>query len=191
MQRRTPQAADEDLLRSFFHKLSDHSVYLRYFRKMRSLPQRILQSFTDVDYSTDLALVALYPHDKDKGRQELVAIAQFITPAVFRRPSVNDLTTSAAGGNRAAADTSYYAPEIAFQVRDDWQGEGLGKYLFSRLVEASKSFGCFKQFKADVLADNKGMRRVFETSGIPYKTKIEFGVVTYVFDLPEKELDQK
>jgi hypothetical protein len=55
------KAADEDLLRVFFHKLSDHSVYLRYFRKMDSMPQLILQKYADIDYSRDMALIVLWP----------------------------------------------------------------------------------------------------------------------------------
>jgi len=51
------KAIDEDNLRNFFHQLSDHSVYLRYFRKLRSMPQRILQKTTDLDYTRDMAIV--------------------------------------------------------------------------------------------------------------------------------------
>jgi RimJ/RimL family protein N-acetyltransferase len=81
-------------------------------------------------------------------------------------------------------------PELAFQVRDDWQGEGLGKYLFLRLVEISQSFGGVMCLKADVLADNRGMRHILEQSGIPYKKRSDFGVVSYTFELPEK-LEEK
>ena len=45
-------AVDEDQLRSFFHKLSDRSVYLRYFCKLKSIAQRILQKTPDLDYWT-------------------------------------------------------------------------------------------------------------------------------------------
>ena len=154
------KAVDEDMLRDFFHKLSDHSVYLRYFRKMPSMPQRILQKFTDVDYSSDMALIALYP--VDSSNPELVGIAQWIS------------------------DPHDGIPEVAFQVRDDWQGQGLGKFLFLRLVEMATFFGVAK-FKADVLVDNKAMRRVFESSGIPYTRRSEFGVTTYVFTMPKDE----
>lgn len=157
---------DEDVLRSFFHKLSDHSVYLRYFRKMQSMPQRILQQFTDLNYSSDMALVVLYPPPHPCGNSsELVAIGQWITDP-------RDI---------------HSAPEMAFQVRDDWQGHGLGKYLFLRLLELSKYFHEHVQFKADVLADNHAMRHVLEKAPIPYRKRSEFGVVTYTFDLPEKE----
>ena len=167
---RPVKAADEDLLRSFFHKLSDHSVYLRYFRKMDSMPQLILQKYSDIDYSNDMALVVLSPPPadaRDTGSSELVAIGQWIASPQEHRTG---------------------HPEIAFQVRDDWQGEGLGKYLFLRLVEISKSFENCVQLKADVLADNEGMRHIFEHSGVPFTKRSDFGVVTYTFDLPAKDL---
>ena len=41
----------------------------------------------------------------------------------------------------------------------------------------------FTQFKADVLADNKGMNYIFQHTGIPYTKKSDFGVYTYIFDL--------
>jgi len=133
------------------------------------MSHRILQKYTDVDYSRDMALVALYPPPDSRfshRQQELVGIAQWI-------------------GNGSGADV----PEIAFQVRDDWQGEGLGKYLFLCLVEVSTFSGC-TAFRADVLADNRAMRRVFEKAGVPYTTKCDFGVVTYQFDLSEKSREE-
>jgi GNAT superfamily N-acetyltransferase len=156
------KAADIDKLRSFFHKLSDHSVYLRYFRIMKSMPQCILQQTTDVDYSTDMAIVALSPPTGVGVPQELVGIAQWISDI-----------------------HNHGVPEIAFQVRDDWQGEGLGTYLFSRLVEIARNLG-ERELKADVLADNRGMNGIFKRSGVPHVRRTDFGVVTYAFDLGEE-----
>lgn len=125
------------------------------------MPQRILQKTADVDYSSNMALVVLFPPD-DASRHELVGIAQWI------------------------ADSKDGVPEVAFQVRDDWQGEGLGSFLFARLLEISGQFGITK-FKADVLADNRAMRRVFEKSNVPRTCRADFGVVTYIFDLAKME----
>ena len=152
---------DEEQLRNFFHRLSDHSVYLRYFRKMKSMPQRILQRTTDVDYSKDMAIVVLSPPDSP--RFEIVAIGQWVSD-----PRIVDGTDD--------------CPEIAFQVRDDWQGEGLGSYLFKRLIEIAKDLGVPK-LKADVLADNQGMNSVFQKANTPYEKHSDFGVHTYIFDL--------
>jgi GNAT superfamily N-acetyltransferase len=125
------------------------------------MPQRILQKTADVDYSNDMALVVLSPPD---GLQhELVAIGQWVS------------------------DPRGGLPEIAFQVRDDWQGEGLGTYLFQRLVEIAKNVGLPK-LKADVLADNKGMNIVFQKSGVRYMRRSDFGVMTYTFILETESM---
>jgi GNAT superfamily N-acetyltransferase len=153
------KAVDEDLLRSFFHKLSNHSVYLRYFRVLKSMPQRILQKTTDLDYSRDMAIVVLYP--PDAAQQELIGIGQWIL------------------------DKKDGVPEVAFQVRDDWQGEGLGTFLFSHLLAMCEAFG-ITQLKADVLGDNVGMRRVFEKSNVSRTCHVDFGVISYRFDVSQK-----
>jgi len=151
---------DEDGLRAFFHKLSDHSVYLRYFRKLRSMPQRILQRTADIDYSTDMAIVVLSPPDQFDN--EIVGIAQW---------------------NSDIHVPSY--PEVAFQVRDDWQGEGLGTYLFHKILEIAKTTG-IEKVKADVLADNKAMNTLVEKSGYKYIRRSDFGVFSYEIRLKEE-----
>lgn len=150
------KAIDEDLLRDFFHKLSDQNVYMRYFAQLRSLPQKVLKSFSDIDYSTDMALVALSP--PETANHEIVAIGQWIV------------------------DPEDNVPEIAFQVRDDWQGEGLGKFMLEKLMEIARNNG-IKYLKADVLADNQAMNIVFEQLQVPYKRKSEVGVFHYIFEL--------
>ena len=150
------KAVDEDRLRDFFHKLSDQNVYMRYFTRIRSLPQKVLKRFTDIDYHKDMALLALYPTQST--RQEIVGIAQWMI------------------------DEHDGLPELALQIRDDWQGQGLGKFLFLRLIKIARSYNIIK-LKADVLANNDAMNRVFETAGIPYQRKTEIGVHTYAFDL--------
>ncbi|MFT5542094.1 MAG: acyl-CoA hydrolase/GNAT superfamily N-acetyltransferase [Glaciecola sp.] len=150
------KALDEDRLRAFFHKLSDHNVYMRYFSHIRSLPQKVLKQYSDIDYAKDMALVVLYPPESTQ--QEIVGIGQWFI------------------------DQHDGVPELAFQVRDDWQGQGLGNFIFSRLIEVAKSYE-IGQLKADVLASNNAMNRIFETSGIPYHRKVELGVYSYIFAL--------
>ena len=125
------------------------------------MPQRILQKTADVDYSKDMALVVLSP--PDAYNHELVGIAQWVS--------------APKGG----------PPEMAFQVRDDWQGEGLGTYLFQRLIVIAKTLGV-TELKADVLSDNKGMNTIFEKSQTPFSKTSDFGVVSYMFDLAKESM---
>ncbi|MBF0353365.1 MAG: GNAT family N-acetyltransferase [SAR324 cluster bacterium] len=153
------KAVDEGHVKDFFHKLSDRSIYMRYFKHIRSLPQLVLQKFTDIDYSRDMALAALYP--PEEANHEMVGMAQWVI------------------------DTHDGVPEIAFQVLDEWQGQGLGKYLLYRLIEIAQDSGHIK-VKADVLCDNTAMNKTFERAGYPFERKAEFGVYSYVFDITGK-----
>ncbi|MFT4653950.1 MAG: acyl-CoA hydrolase/RimJ/RimL family protein N-acetyltransferase [Patiriisocius sp.] len=153
---RAIKALDEDRLRDFFHKLSDQNVYMRYFSHLRSLPQKVLKQFSDIDYAKNMALVVLYPPQSIQ--QEIVGIGQWFI------------------------DAHAGVPEIALQIRDDWQGQGLGYFMFLRLIKIAKSYE-IRQLKADVLIDNTAMNRIFERSGIPYQRKAELGIYSYVFNL--------
>ena len=137
------KATDEDQLRDFFHHLSDQSVYMRYFRKIKSLPQRILRKTADIDYSTNMAIVALYPPDNAHG--EIIGLGQWIAHETHNNSNnniggfvnaENDFINS--NGHDHRQEKLSPPPEIAFQVRDDWQGNGLGKFFFLRLAELSK-----------------------------------------------------
>jgi len=156
------KAVDEDRLRDFFHQLSDQNVYMRYFTPIRSLPQKVLKRFSDIDYHKDMALIALYPPQANQ--QEIVGIGQWIM------------------------DEHDSMPELALQIHDNWQGQGLGKFLFLQLVAIARSYNINK-FKADLLADNSAMNHVFESAGIPYQKKVELGVYSFVFDLKASGAD--
>ena len=58
---------------------------------------------------------------------------------------------------------------------DDWQGKGLGTQLMQALVEAAQRQG-IAGFTADVLANNKGMLRVFHQHGLPVESRLEGNV---------------
>jgi acetyltransferase len=133
---------------------------MRYFTQIRSLPQKVLKQFSDIDYHKDMALVVLHP--PQTAQQKIVAIGQWII------------------------DEHDGMPELALQVRDDWQGQGLGKFLFLRLIEIAKTYHINK-LKADVLANNDAMNRVFDTAGIPYQKKVELGVYSFFFDLSREK----
>ena len=152
------KVVDEDRVRDFFHKLSDHNVYMRYFAKVSSLPQKVLKQYTDIDYGTNMALVALSP--PDAAQHQVVGIAQWFI------------------------DEHSEEPEIAFQVSDDWHGEGLGYFLFEKLINIGREQG-IKRMKADVISTNAPMIAIIEKSGLNYERTLEFGVYTYVLFLTE------
>ncbi len=152
---RPVKATDEDKVRDFFHSLSDRNIYLRYFRQLRSLPHQVLQGFVDIDYSRNMSLVVINSASK---AQEIVGIGQWVM------------------------DENDNIPDLAFQIQDDWQGHGLGSYLMKRLIEIAQSYQ-ITHLKADVLAENTPMLRVFEHIDYPITKKAEFGVITLVIEI--------
>ncbi len=72
--------------------------------------------------------------------------------------------------------------EVAFLVRDDHQGHGLGSALFRHLVDAARDRG-FTRFVAEVLPQNGRMMTTFAHSGLPVQRHYEDGVVRLDIEL--------
>ena len=76
--------------------------------------------------------------------------------------------------------------EIAFVVRDDHQGRGLGSVLLEHIASAGRERG-LRRFTAEVLPNNRKMLAVFEEAGYASETSYEDGVVHLDFDLAVTE----
>ena len=154
---------DEPMIKDMFYSFSEKTVYLRYHGSLKSMPHNRLQVFCNVDYDTEMALVAVIGA---AGREEVVGVGRYMTDAT---------KTSA---------------ELAFVVRDDFQRKGLGSYLFHRLIEIARDSG-IRKFAADVLTENSGMLKIFHRSGLNVETSNDQGVVRVEMSLaestPEKE----
>jgi acyl-CoA hydrolase len=143
---------DEPLIREMFYKFSEQTVYLRYHGQLKSMPHNKLQVFCNIDYDTEMALVAQIGESDD---QEIIGVARYMTDA----------------GKGSA--------ELAFVVGDDWQRQGLGTKMCHRLMEVAQEEG-IRKFTADVLAENSGMLKIFHRSGMNVETSSEEGVVHVV-----------
>ena len=159
---RPVRPTDEAMIREAFYKLSAESVYRRFFSNITSLRRDDLIQSAAVDFEDEVLLVARW---RDKGRDQLVA------------------------GARYCIEPSTGAADVAFTVLDDWQGQGIGSYLFTRLVEIGRARG-IAAFTADVLAGNTGMLRVFhEHAPTPIESRLESGVYHLRFALRDPETD--
>ncbi len=74
------------------------------------------------------------------------------------------------------------AAEVAFVVRDDHQGRGLGSILLEHLAAAARENG-IERFEAEVLMENRQMPRVFRQAGYQISREIEEGVLHLEFDI--------
>ncbi|MBZ5627234.1 MAG: bifunctional acetate--CoA ligase family protein/GNAT family N-acetyltransferase [Acidobacteriia bacterium] len=106
---------DEPVMIDFHSRLSDRSVYLRYFQPLK-LTQRTaherLTRICFIDYNREMALVTELKHPDGHG--EILAVGRL---------------SKLHGRNEA---------EIAVLVRDEYQHKGLGTELVSRLLQIAK-----------------------------------------------------
>ncbi len=140
---------DEPMMKEMFYSFSERTRYLRFHGPMKALPHNRLQVFCNVDYSEEMALISIVG---EPGEEDVVAVGRYL--------------------HDAADNTA----EVAFTVRDDWQGKGLGTLLFSHLVTIGREHG-IEKFIAEVLPENVPMLNVFHHSNCHVTTKTESGVV--------------
>jgi acetyltransferase len=149
---------DEPKMVRFHEKLSEQSVYLRYFRSFQ-LDQRVeherLTRICFVDYDRTIALVIEYTNpETDEG--EIVAAGR-LTRLVNPEEA-----------------------EFAMIVRDDFQRRGLGTQLLKHLVQVGQSEG-IKHIIAYMLPENRGMIQVSERLG--FQMEREEDMVKAVMEL--------
>ena len=115
---------------------------------------RQIQDFVYIDHRRDVAVVATLPEVQG---DQIIAVGTYY---------LNESTNKA---------------EVAFVVRDSWQGKGLGTFIFQHLIKIAKRNG-IAGFTAEVLRDNERMQSVFNNSGLNVSSSLEEGV--YSFDMP-------
>lgn len=145
---RPVKISDEPLLKDFFYALSDESLRRRFLGATHSMPHERLQQFVVINYTRDMIILAILKEDEEK--EEVVGIGQY------------------------SVDEASHTADVAFAVRDDYQGQGIGAQLLSYLTFLAKKRGLLG-FTADVLADNWRMLHLFEKMGFDIKKKLEAG----------------
>ncbi len=144
---------DEPLMIDFHSRLSDRSVYLRYFQPLK-LTQRTaherLTRICFIDYDREMALVAVRKHDD--GTNEIIAVGRL----------------SKIHGTEEA--------EIAVLVRDEFQHQGLGTELVSRLMRVAQDEN-LKYVSSTMLGINREMRAICNRLGFRLSVDMEEDVV--------------
>jgi GNAT superfamily N-acetyltransferase len=134
-------------LQRFHHRLSDRSIYLRFFGAKPELSDKKAGYFTNVDGINRFALVALDPEREG----EIIAVVSF--------------------DREGETDRAEYAAA----VEDPWQGRGLGLALTRRLIEAALNRE-IRVFTGVVLFENKRMLNLLRDLGLPETLRYEDGV---------------
>ncbi len=141
---------DEPLMTEFTMGLSPDNLYLRYFHAVSPsslISHEQLARMCFVDYNREMALVAVQNDAKTK-RPQIIAHGQL---------------TKLHGSNDA---------EFAIQVRDQYQGTGLGTELLNRLLEIARDEG-IERVVAEIMPENVGMRRICTKLGFSFKRLLD------------------
>jgi acyl-CoA hydrolase/GNAT superfamily N-acetyltransferase len=126
--------SDEFAYRNFFYSLQEKTIYFRFFYKMRNFTHEVVQKqWASLDYRQNISIIGLA---QKGGHKEIIAI-----------------------GSYAKEDDQ--RAEVAFVVREDYQGKGLGSFLLELLEGIAKQNG-FSAFTATVLRENSNMLKVFK-----------------------------
>jgi RimJ/RimL family protein N-acetyltransferase len=129
---RPARAGDAGALQALFHRLSSDDIYKRFFRSVRSLTYKELQTQCNVNHETEVAFLAV---TGPRENEEIVGSACY-----WFSPTTN-------------------LAEVAFMVSPEWQGTGVGTALQTRLVEYAISRGV-RGFVAAILPRNVSMLRL-------------------------------
>ncbi len=103
---------DAEIERDFVHRLSEQSRFLRFMFGLQDLTPAMLSKFTQVDYDRELALIVVVR--LPDGREQQIGVARYIT-----LPDEESC-------------------EFAIVVSDEWQGRGVARQLFRRLIDVAR-----------------------------------------------------
>lgn len=147
---------DEDMMRDLFYACSADTLYHRFFTKMKAMPHRKLKKFVNIDYVNTMALASVTKEDE---HEMIVAVGRY------------------------SVDKATNAAEVAFIVRDDWQGQRLGISMFNQLLDVARKRG-IGRFTADVLHDNARMLHIFhKCAPTPIESTLDDGVYHLSFSI--------
>ncbi|MEQ1532367.1 MAG: bifunctional acetate--CoA ligase family protein/GNAT family N-acetyltransferase [Sideroxydans sp.] len=136
---------DAQLVKQFVHDLSNETKYFRFMNSVQELTEEMLSRLTQIDYSRELALVAV----TELHAQEVQL-----------------------GVARYAINPDGKTCEFALVVADNITGKGLGQKLMLSLMEAARSKG-LEIIEGEVLSHNHNMLKLMTRLGFSIKNSTE------------------
>ncbi len=131
---RPSKASDVEGLQDIFYNLRPEDVYTRFFIHLKSFTESKAQHLCNVDYENEMAFIAV------TGQRENQKVI---------------------GSSCYFVDQTDNLAEVAYMIRPEWQGMGVGAALQHRITEYAKSKG-LRGFKADILIRNERMHRLIQ-----------------------------
>jgi acetyltransferase len=128
---------DAEMEDRFVRELTAESRYFRFMNQLQELSQEMLVRFTQIDYHSEMALIAVTAAD---GRDHQIGVARYTTNL--------DKTSC----------------EFALTVSDDWQHRGIGHILMKDLMDVARDRD-LSEMEGQVLSNNKKMLDLVRTLG--------------------------
>lgn len=125
---------DAELEQKFVRDLSEESRYFRFMNSVQELSESMLVRFTQIDYSREMALLAV---TEEQGREVELGVTRF------------------------AINPDGESCEFALVVADNMRGKGLGNKLMIALIDAARSKG-MKVMEGEVLNNNASMLKLMK-----------------------------
>jgi acetyltransferase len=122
---------DEPQHRAFIEQVQPEDLRLRFFYSRRELPRSELARLTQIDYSREMAFLAV--RRGPDGKEETLGVV------------------------RAMADPDNVEAEFAIVVRSDLKGRGLGHILLAKMIAYLKAKGT-RRMVGVVMRENVAMR---------------------------------
>jgi acyl-CoA hydrolase/GNAT superfamily N-acetyltransferase len=141
---------DEVQLQDFFYSHSEETIYLRYFRTVRSMPHATAQTMVNVDYRNHMAFVATIG---EIGLERIIAVGRY-----------------------AAEKDDSGMVEVAYTTHEDFQGLGLGTMLQGHLEAYAKRMG-FRGAVGYLFENNMAMLKTFARKGQYQAEILEDGIL--------------
>jgi len=145
---------DAERLRAFHASLSPDTILFRFFRLLPELSPEEAARFTQLDYENRMALVATAGPEPDA---PILGVARY---------------------DRAGPEEA----EVAFVVRDRWQGRGVAPALLHRLAPYARARG-ITTLVALTMASNGRMLAMLRGSGFPCAMRFAAGEVEARLDI--------
>ncbi len=147
---------DEPLLHEAFSRMSERSVYFRFFSPLKRLPEDMARRLARVDSRERCALAAVTR--RPDGSEHILGVARY-----DRIPGTN-------------------VAEVAVAVIDEYQRLGLGSSLLRRLAEVARKQG-LERFVLIVLPENVSMLGLLRRMGWMHEARLLGGVYEITFPL--------
>lgn len=138
---------DRHLLVDLFNRMSTQSVYFRFLRPLKTLPENMINRLLTIDYHSSFAMVAVL---KENGKDAIISIGRY------------------------GYDPDEHGTDLAVAVRDDWQQLGLGKIMLLKIVNIAIEHG-ITNFIGMMDPQNTVIKKLLVTLGYKVKYSMESG----------------